>query len=353
MASVIDIFCGAGGLTRGFLDIGFPVVVGIDSDVTCRYAYQTNNHGVQFIHSRLEDVTADQIDSHFIANEAKIIVGCAPCQPFSSYTRRYQGTEDIFRDKWDLVRIFGDRINSIRPHIISMENVPALLRSDVYAEFKETLANAGYHFYEKVVYAPDYGVPQTRKRLVVLASLFGEITLIPPTHTPEEYPTVEQTIGALQPLQAGEVDDNDSLHRTRRLSQLNLKRIQQSIPGGTWEDWDDDLLAGCHQRSTGKTYQSVYGRMRGDEPAPTITTQAYSFGSGRFGHYDVNQNRALSLREIALLQTFPQHYEFVDPRVGDYSLQRISRHLGNAVPVRLAQAIARSIQLHLNKFQMI
>lgn len=345
MASVVDIFCGAGGLTRGFIDEGFDVVAGIDNDETCRYAYEFNNPGVQFIWSRLEDFSDCQINELFNQNETKIMVGCAPCQPFSTYSRRYEA--ETFEDKWYLVKTFSERIVQIRPEVISMENVPALINSEIYTEFKEMLAEAGYQIHEQIVYAPDYGISQTRKRLVVLASLLGEISLIPPTHTENEYLTVQQVIGHLPALQAGEVDDQDPLHRTRNLSELNMRRIQQSIPGGTWEDWEEDLVADCHRRASGRSYQSVYGRLLGDAIGPTMTTQAYAYGSGRFGHYDMNQNRALSLREIALLQTFPEDYEFVDPDVNDYSFSRIGRQLGNAVPVRLARVIAQSIRQHL------
>lgn len=349
MASVVDIFCGAGGLTHGFIKAGFQVVAGIDNDATCRYAYEFNNNGSRFVCSRLEDITSEEISNYFNPNEIKIIVGCAPCQPFSSYSRRYDST--TFEDKWHLVETFTEHILAIQPEIVSMENVPALVSSEIYLKSKELLSQAGYHISQNIVYAPDYGVPQSRRRLVVLASRLGEIGLIPPTHQPDNYPTVQQVIGMLSPLQAGQIDSIDPLHRSRNLSAINLQRIQQSIPGGTWQDWDEELLADCHKRETGQSYQSVYGRIRGDQPGPTITTQAYAYGSGRFGHYDPLQHRALSLREIALLQTFPENYQFVDPQIGDYTFTRIGRQLGNAVPVRLAEAIAQSIMQHLKEFE--
>lgn len=346
MASVVDIFCGAGGLTRGFLDEGFRVVAGIDSDDSCCYAYTHNNEGVNFIHAKLEDVSDQYINELFPEEDIKILVGCAPCQPFSKYGRRYKS--NTFDGKWHLVRTFAERIVSIRPQIVSMENVPDLKKQPIYKEFKKTLKDAGYKIFDAVVYAPDYGVPQSRKRLILLASLLGEIELIHPTHKPENYPTVEQVIGELPPLQAGEIHSQDPMHRAQGLENINKLRIQQSLPGGSWKDWDTDLISPCHQREKGRSYKNVYGRMKPDEPAPTMTTQAFSYGSGRFGHYDMSQNRALSLREIAILQTFPPEYQFIDPE-GGFSFEKIGRHLGNAVPVRLAQVIAKSIQEHLNK----
>jgi DNA (cytosine-5)-methyltransferase 1 len=136
----------------------------------------------------------------------------------------------------------------------------------------------------------------------------------------------------------------DSLHVSSHLSEQNLERIQASKPGGSWKDWDEDLRASCHRIKSGKTYGSVYGRMEWNKPAPTITTQFYGFGNGRFGH--PTQDRAISIREGALLQTFPKGYKFVAPKE-DVKIKELGRHIGNAVPPRLGQIIARSIKMHL------
>lgn len=165
-----------------------------------------------------------------------------------------------------------------------------------------------------MVYAPDYGVPQTRKRLLLLASKFGDISLIEPEFNSDTHPTLRDTIGKLPEIKAGETYEHDPLHRCRNLSDLNLKRIRQSKPGGTWRDWDDDLLLEAYKKDSGKTFGSVYGRLEWDKPANTITTQFPGIGNGRFGHPE--QDRALSLREGALLQTFPLNYEFVAPKQG-------------------------------------
>lgn len=129
------------------------------------------------------------------------------------------------------------------------------------------------------------------------------------------------------------------------LSPLNLARIQASKPGGTWLDWPDELRAVCHTKETGKWYGNVYGRMSWDEPSATITTQCCGFGNGRFGHPE--QDRAISMREAALLQTFPLSYEFIDPSDDTPSISRIAQMIGNAVPVALARMIAKSIRLHI------
>jgi DNA (cytosine-5)-methyltransferase 1 len=148
----------------------------------------------------------------------------------------------------------------------------------------------------------------------------------------------------LEPIKDGETSIEDPLHRASKLSSINKKRICQSRPGGTWRDWDRELRASCHLKPSGKSYVSVYSRMEGDKPAPTITTQFYNFGTGRFGHPD--QDRALSLREGALLQTFPKYYKFIDPN-HPFSIKCLGKHIGNAVPVKLGKIIGKSIMKHL------
>ena len=148
----------------------------------------------------------------------------------------------------------------------------------------------------------------------------------------------------LDALEAGGKYTNDPLHRACRLSSLNLKRIRASKAGGTWRDWPMRLRAKCHREESGQTYPSVYGRMEWDRPAPTITTQFFGFGNGRFGHPD--QDRAITLREGAILQSFPEGYEF-SPKGEPVQFSTLGRLIGNAVPVRLGEAIGNSIHRHL------
>jgi DNA (cytosine-5)-methyltransferase 1 len=342
--SVVDVFCGVGGLTHGFIREGFDVLAGIDADESCRYAFETNNEGAQFIHKKIEDLTANEVLDLYPQDHRKILVGCAPCQPFSSYNKK-RGKGD---NKWRLLAEFGDLICDVEPDVISMENVPDLVsykKGSIYSGFVEKLKQKGYNVSEyPELYCPDYGIPQQRTRLVMFASKLGDIDIIPATHTPEQYRTARDTIGHTEPIEAGAVSDNDPLHRASRLSDLNLRRIRASRPGGTWRDWDEELIASCHRKVSGDGYVSVYGRMEWDIPAQTITTQFYGFGSGRFGHPE--QDRALSLREGALLQTFPEYYDFVEPQK-PYYFKILGRHIGNAVPVDLGRVIAQSIKRHL------
>ena len=288
----------------------------------------------------VSSLTGTDLNELFLARDFTILVGCAPCQPFSTYNQKNDDPN------WKLLRDFGRLIVESQPDVVSMENVPRLLNfrdGAVFREFTEMLRAGGYEVAFDVLFGPDYGLAQTRSRLVLLASRHGRIELPEPTHK-GDHRTVEMEIGELSALLAGETDREDRLHRASRLSPINEKRIRASKPGGTWRDWPKDLVARCHQADAGRGYSSVYGRMWSDRPAPTITTQFYGFGNGRFGH--PSQDRALSLREGAMLQGFPRDYEFV-PENEDISFKNVGRMIGNAVPVPLARAIARSVRDHL------
>ena len=342
--SVVDLFCGVGGLTKGLELADLNVVAGIDIDDTCRFAYEQNNNA-RFVQGDITDVDTQTIAELFPEGNMRILVGCAPCQPFSKYTQRYRkdGHKD---DKWKLLYSFSNIVNELRPTVVSMENVPELEKESVFNDFVGDLENLGYHCSWSVVYCPDYGVPQKRKRLVLLASLLGEITLIPALYNVENYRTVRNAIGQLAALGNGEQNPNDSIHCSTKMSSINIERIQQSIPGGTWEDWEQRLKLPCHRKKTGKSYRAVYGRMEWDEPSPTITTQFYGYGNGRFGHPE--QDRAISYREGALLQSFPPDYIFVNE--GElFNRRQLGIHIGNAVPVELGRAIGLSITQHLQK----
>jgi DNA (cytosine-5)-methyltransferase 1 len=224
-----------------------------------------------------------------------------------------------------------------------MENVPLVAKHEVFHDFVATLRRLGYKIWQDVVDCTQYGLPQTRQRMVLLASLVGPIELVSPTHAKPR--SVKDAIGKLPRIKAGGAHKNDAFHASSKLSELNLKRIQASRPGGTWRDWPKRLIADCHRRETGLTYPGVYGRMTWDEPAPTITTQFFGFGNGRFGHPE--QDRAISLREGAVLQGFPRNYAFV-AKGGPTHFKALGRMIGNAVPVALGEAIGKSISRHLN-----
>lgn len=337
--NAVDLFCGVGGLTAGLQSAGINVVAGIDIESKCKFPYEKNNNA-KFIHADLKKVKSEFIDDLYPQDtDIKVLVGCAPCQPFSSYSYRYKGT-DVTKNKMDLLDTFSRIVEDIEPDIVSMENVPQLAKEPIFKAFVNTLKKLEYKVNWHVVYAPKYGVPQKRKRLVLLASQKLDLDIISPLFNADNYPTVRQTIADLPKIKAGEIDDHDKMHHSPKLNKINLERIKQSKPGGTWHDWDDKLILKAYRKKSGKSYTSVYGRMKWDEPAPTITTKFYGYGNGRFGHPE--QNRAISFREGAMLQTFPKDYCFFDD---DHPIsgKDLGIMIGNAVPVKLGEVIGQSI----------
>ncbi len=324
---------------------GIEIVAGIDIDPACRYPFEENVKA-KFYEKDVADASTEFVASLFPDNSVRILAGCAPCQPFSSYS--IGRSREKYR-RWNLLSKFGELITDLKPEIVTMENVRRLRTHPIFGEFLDTLKGSGYdpNYYKEVVRCADYGVPQTRRRLVLLASRLGRIELTRPTHEPPKHVTVEDSIECMEPIEAGEASIADPLHKASAMSETNLKRIRSSRPGGTWRDWNKELRAACHRKSTGKTYSGVYGRMRWDRPGPTVTTQFHGFGNGRFGHPE--QDRALSLREGALLQTFPHAYSFV-PESEAIQIAPLARMIGNAVPVRLGEAIGASIVTHVRNW---
>lgn len=340
---VIDLFCGIGGLTRGLLNSGLEVIAGFDIDPTCKFAYEYNNK-VRYNIEDIRKISGKSINSLFNKNSLKILVGCAPCQPFSQMRFKYKEA-NINDDKYDLLLEFGRLIEEVKPSVISMENVPQIRESSIFDKFINILKKNNYFIDSKVVFCPDYGIPQTRRRFVLVGSSLGEIKIIAPTHDKNEV-KIKNFISQLPPIKAGGCDPTDPVHRAASLSKKNLERIRASIPGGSWKDWPEDLKCDCHKKESGKTYSSVYGRMTWAQIGPTITTQFYNYGTGRYGHPE--QDRALSLREGAILQTFPNDYKFIDPNAS-FVFNDIARHIGNAVPVRLGEVIGISLVKHLTE----
>ena len=340
-AKAFDLFCSIGGLSYGLQMAGISVAAGLDIDETCRYAYE-ENCGTEFIHSDIRGVEYEDISPYFNGAKYRILVGCAPCQPFSTHTSKNRKNGEDSR--WDLINEFSRLVVEGKPEIVSMENVPTLRNRGVYREFKSALEKCGYRVAEGVVSCEGFGVPQSRRRLVLLASLLGNVRL--PEKSVNTPVTVKEAIGHLESLKHGQASETDPMHICRSLFPVNLKRIRFSVPGGSWKDWPEELLPDCYRKSSGGSYSNVYGRMNWDKPAPTLTTQFHGYGTGRFGHPE--QDRALSLREGAILQTFPEDYKFCRPGEKP-TFSHIGRHIGNAVPPLLAKAVGESIVGHLEK----
>ncbi|RKG81304.1 DNA cytosine methyltransferase [Corallococcus terminator] len=337
----VDLFCGAGGLTHGLINAGVHVVAGVDFDKACEHPYTANHEGVAFYKYDVAKLEASEVTKWFGNASVRVLAGCAPCQPFSSYSQRY---DTVGTERWGLLNHFARLIKEVQPDIVTMENVPTVTKHQVFEDFIKTLRSLGYVIWFNVIDCSKYGLPQRRRRTVLLASLHGEIKLRAPDVSAGK--TVEDVLKGLPVLRHGGSNKDDPLHTSSSLSPLNYERIMASTPGGTWREWPKRLIAQCHLKKTGETYPGVYGRMKWEEPAPTLTTQFYGFGNGRFGH--PSQARGLSLREGAILQGFPQDYSFV-PKGDPIQFKVLGRLIGNAVPVDLGRVIGESIIAHVNQ----
>ncbi len=343
---VFDFFSGCGGASCGFRAAGMEIVYALDRDADAESTFTKNFPSSSFDRTDIRDASVDEVRR--LANDQVpapiLFCGCAPCQPFTQQNTIQPAPDDD--DRVPLLSEFARFINACKPDVVFVENVPGLQRlndgSQPFTGFLETLSASGYHppAYG-VVPLMKYGVPQSRRRLVLLASRHGPIELPPATHGPgtetPQYATVRDWIGRLPPIAAGESHPRIPDHRAAHLSNLNLKRIRATPEGGGHRCWPKHLKLPCHKKSGG--YSDVYGRMSWDRPASALTTRCTSYSNGRFGHPD--QDRAISMREAASLQTFPTDFEFA----GCYG--SIARQIGNAVPVQVAATVGRHVNGHL------
>ncbi|AYQ57733.1 Cytosine-specific methyltransferase [Bathymodiolus thermophilus thioautotrophic gill symbiont] len=337
----IDLFCGIGGLTYGLQQAKIKVLVGLDNDKSCEYSYKKNN-GVNFICEDVSKYGFKAMKEMYSKDSIKVLAGCAPCQTFSSHTFKVKDREKDVR--WNMIDHFLRGIKVIEPDIISMENVRGITKTQVFSNFVKQIEKMKYKVSYEVVNCADYGIPQNRKRLIFLASKLGDISVPQKTHTKDNHIPINKIIKTLPTLKSGETCKKDKVHKSRNLSALNIERIRQSRPSGTWKDWDKTLLLDCYKKESGQSYATVYGRMNWNKVSPTITTQFTSYGSGRFGHPE--QDRAISIREGALLQTFPKDYDFGD----GIGIVATSRHIGNAVPPKLGFVVGQQINKHIKEF---
>jgi len=336
----IDLFCGIGGLTYGLQEAKIKVIAGLDNDKSCEYSY-TKNNITKFICKDVSKYNFEVMKKMYSKGSIKVLAGCAPCQTFSSHAFKVKDKESDKR--WNMIDHFLRGIKEIEPDIISMENVRGITRTEIFSKFVTSVQSMGYKVSYKVINCADYGIPQNRNRLVFLASKLGDIAIPTKTHSKENRVTIKEIIKDLPKIKSGETHQKDKVHVSRNLMDINIKRIKQSKPGGTWRDWDKKLLPNCYRKASGQTYSTVYGRMSWDKVSPTITTQFSSYGSGRFGHPE--QDRAISIREGALLQTFPKEYDFGE----EIRTVEVSRHIGNAVPPELGQVIGETIVKHIGE----
>lgn len=343
--NVIDFFSGCGGASEGLRQAGCNVVLGLDCDSDAASSYKANFPEASFIDEDIRLVsTADvvkKIEKNMKNGLPLILAACAPCQPFSSQNK-YKSTEDVRKTLLDETHRF---ILELKPEYIIIENVPGIQKVDEnkegpYKRFLEFIAAQSYSYTSFIAKSESYGVPQRRKRFVLIASRLGKISVPAITHGDglERYQTVRDFISHYPPVEAGGTCLFDSLHTCATMREINLTRIQHTPEGGDRRNWPKELLNKCHENYSGHT--DTYGRMSWDAPAPTLTTKCHSYSNGRFGHPDVKQDRAISIREASRLQTFPESY-ILHGKLGS-----IARQIGNAVPCELARKFGIAIKEH-------
>lgn len=382
----VDFFCGAGGTTRGLIDAGGYVIAGVDKDDRCARTYSDNNinraidgEPARFLcydifpksrmhPSGMQKELVSILDGlipkfRVLAPRAPLLFAiCAPCQPFTRLSKKElsdERKEGRRRDK-NLLGEATKFVEHFLPELVLSENVQGIddpKFGGVWKSFRKKLEHLGYATGAKIVCTSRFGIPQYRKRSILLAvrrdvavperfaDLIGEELLVPENDPDSVVVSVREAIGHLPPVAAGEQHPNIPNHRARALQELNYKRLRAAKPGQSnayMEDMPDgDLSLSCHRKVNAKfgdrCFGDVYTRMHPDRPSPTITTKCHSISNGRFGHFDSRQVRAITPREAAILQSFPEDYVFYPLD----QLEPVSRMIGNAVPPRLAAFYSR------------
>lgn len=339
----VDAFCGAGGLSLGFGQAGLDVILGFDHDPIAVKTLRANPNRIH--HPVLEIDLQSMLGGRLLKEirmspgELDLLAGGPPCQGFS--VQRTIGGDNDSRNL--LVHDYGDLILEVQPKFFLLENVPGLggrRGRSVLEQFRKRMADNGFETDQRTLDAQDYGVPQRRRRVILIGSRMGTGKAMDAFPWPEPQGTRVTVWDAIGHLPEPPTDGTPHLdvpnHRADRLSPLNLERIRAIKAGQGRTHLPKELLAECHRREADVIgHRNVYGRMAWDDVAPTITARFDSFTRGMFGHPE--QDRTVSLREGALLQTFPDDYFFSGTKV------EVARQIGNAVPPKLAEAIGKSI----------
>lgn len=383
----VDFFCGAGGTTRGLIDAGGYVAAGIDKADECTTTFEANNINVDGVAARYlnkdifeRDEENPRGQKHEVLSEIGALLTplqarfpgtpvlfsiCAPCQPFTSMTRIKLSDEREaarIRDRGLLGQTLS-YIDHFQPEMILCENVAGIQNMSyggVWQHYVEALKDRGYVVGSEIVDAAKFGIPQFRKRSIMLAvhrSALSDEFLggrdrwaidvgfeVPRCDTSAKLVTVREALARFPPINAGDSHKEIPNHRCSKLSEINSRRLQAVAPGQLNHVFEGtDLALDCHERVRTATkkrgaFTDNYTRLDPDQPAPTMTTKCYSFTNGRFGHYDVDQVRAISVREAAAIQSFPDDYKFYGSSIG-----QTARMVGNAVPPKLATFFANHL----------
>lgn len=336
-----DFFSGCGGTSAGFREAGIEIRLGLDIDPEAARTFRRNFPQAMFIESDIRAVTAPSLDCHLRLDSADgplVFAACAPCQPFSRqnrFKRADDGRISLLRELCRFIRRFA-------PDYVFVENVPGMqhgcLDGEPFQDFVGFLRGVGYGVDYGVVEALDFGVPQRRSRLILTASRHGRPGMPAPTFGAGRNPnqTVWDAIGGYPPLQAGEAHDHVPNHAAPSLSPITKARLRATPEGGGRKDWPKHLILNCHIDHDG--HSDVYGRLHRARPSGTLTTRCISVSNGRFAH--PTQDRSITPREAAALQTFPDTFVF------EGGINSVAKQVGNAVSVKLARAFGEHFLAH-------
>lgn len=339
----IDFFCSGGGMSCGMQQAGIDVIAGIDHDISCKETYETNISGANFIHADVFELGEKELQkkTRIKKNDDNLIlIGCSPCQFWSIINT----TREKSSKSKDLLKEFRRFVEYFNPGYVVVENVPGVLRRQNESgleDFITWLKQHNYTVHANIHEVSNYGVPQHRKRFTLIANRVSQKELKPLENTSKKI-TVRDVLGesnGFPKVSHGHKDCSTFMHTVAGLEELNLRRLEITPhDGGNRLAYVNDktLAAPCH---FGKTdgFKDIYGRMWWDKPSPTITTKFFSISNGRFAH--PNEDRAISLREGAVLQSFPKDYIFKTT-----SIANAARMIGNAVPPKYAKAVAKAIK---------
>lgn len=352
--NAIDLFSGAGGLSVGLKRAGFTIVGAVENYVPAIETYKKNNFGTKVFQEDIRAVSPDRFIALIPNGKIDLIAGCPPCQGFSSLTQKYKKHVD---SRNDLVLEMLRLIRGIHPSVVMMENVPGLASRgrEYFDAFVASLNKEGYEVTSSVLQVADYGVPQMRRRLVLLAGKGFRIELPQPTHSQngvcgtKKWRTVRDAIGAMGiPASLSETmllggPRAFDWHVVRNISETTRRRLRALSSGANRAALPDELRPECH-RGKDKGFINVYGRMSWDKPSVTITTGCTTLSKGRFGHPE--EERTISLREAAMLQTFPPDYDFVTDH-----MDTACSMVGNALPCTFAEILAKQCLSALREFR--
>lgn len=340
MIDTVDFFCGGGGMTYGLRQAGINVLAGIDIDKSCKKTYIENNPLSKFLELDIATAEPKELQKHIKIRRRQrnlMFVGCTPCQ---FWTLLHTNKNKSKRSK-NLLTSFAKFVKYYRPGYILLENVPGLAtkKDSPLQSFLDLLSEMHYDYDYRIVNAADYGVPQMRKRFILIASRLSEVKF--PNPSCSKHKTVADFIGVengFDSIPAGHEDYSPKMHTSMNLSEKNIQRLKLTPHNGgnrlSWKDNEELQIPAYKDKDT--YFTDVYGRLFWHKPSPTITTKFMSISNGRFAHPE--ENRGLSLREGACLQTFPSDFKFVTSSITD-----AARIVGNAVPPHLAKVFGQAI----------